>query len=82
MADGADRQRGDLRYELGKVLCAHWLFDIGCDGRSNKASCSCGFAGFTRVANVGMAVQQWAGHVLEEMRPHLVAWRAQERDER
>lgn len=73
-------RRGDLRYELGQMLIRHWLFDLGCDGKSNQASCACGFDGFTRVEDVGKAVEQWAGHVLEEMRPHLVAWRTVERD--
>lgn len=73
-----DREHGDLRFELGKVLQNHWLCDIGCDGKSNQASCSCGFGGFPRVANIGEAVTTWSNHVLEEMRPHLVAWRAQE----
>lgn len=79
MAD--DVMRGDLHYEIGRVLEKHWLFDLGCDGKSNQASCACGFSSFPRVANVGEAITCWSNHVLEEMRPHLVAWRAQERDQ-
>jgi hypothetical protein len=77
-----DRQHGDLHYELGQVLHAHWLHDLCCSHEgegSNQPMCGCGWLG-DRVANVGLAKSQWVNHVLEEMRPHLVAWRAQEHD--
>jgi hypothetical protein len=65
---------GDLHFQLARVLKTHWLFDLGCDGQSNQASCACGFAGFPRVANVGEAVDTFVNHALEEMRPYLEAW--------
>lgn len=73
---------GDLHFQLARVLKAHWLFDLGCDGKSNQASCSCGFPDFPRVANVGEAVETFVNHTLEEMRPYLAAALEQSAQER
>lgn len=67
---------GDLHFQLARILRTHWLFDLGCDGKSNQASCACGFPDFPRVANVGQAVETFVNHVLEEMRPYLAAMQA------
>jgi hypothetical protein len=75
LASPPEEEADDLHFKLAQVLKGHYLTDLGCSKEgagSNAASCWCGWTG-ERVPAVGLAVNTWVNHTLEEMRPHLAA---------